>query len=275
MNTIIPLAFFKATGNVGIGVYKIRLINIDKMTVKDIPIHNIKKALLKGVKIKGIRLCTKGNVIMDDKRLDNSTSIHIYEDKTVVSGAGMHNILFKVKGIEAYIICDYTGRPKVVTESELIGYDILCRLCSGVFKGASGRYEVLGDYKVFEVDGQTMKGLTDRRNREDKLNAKLSLMGYPYRVYGNTIDIIDKNVDKLNIVCPVKFIRNEDLEDIPKLKLIIFPRTFEKIDIINLITSTHVGTISVHKDTIIAGMTEYMELKNRGYTRNVEVEIYD
>ena len=221
--------------------YKLRLIDIDTMVVRDEPVKNIRAALeqglidIKNVEIKEVKINGLKNIKSREiKGINGSLDKIPYLDTTGSTyKRTSYTILYRIENQLGYIICDHTGKPYCVTESELCGLNLGYGIINANIFRESGKILILPlieGFKTFKVDSETRQELSNKTQHVDILNAKLGVVQYPYRVLGDTIEIVRKDFTELNISTPIKFLYTKVFDGCEALKELTLPNTIEELN---------------------------------------------
>lgn len=231
------------------GDSKYRLLDKNTMSVLDVPFWKIKKALernlinIENMKLKNDRLVCKSS---------NCRVSSLNEDGDIIGGPTI-TVIYQVSDV-GYITVDHEGKPSCMTINELIGH-VISYGASNIEFGRSGSSICIDthNYKFdnFEVDAKTLELLINKERNMTKLNAKIGLLGYPYRIYGDTIDIISEDFEKINIVEPVSLIVHRRLNNCDRMKEITVPPTLKELDVFCIMACRGLRIINMSRKTKI------------------------
>ncbi len=237
---IIPIASF----GIGNEAHKFRLIDIDTMKVSDIPAWRVKKAIEKN-------LLTINNMKISNNKL-RGVRWSLNRLPTLNSDYELleegYTVLFQVKDMNAYIICNHLGKFTAATMNEVIGLSLVSKISNGDIVKRGYETKLNGKYREFEVDESTIDKLNKYDRDKTNINNKLSLLGYKYRIYGDTIRLINEDVTELDIIKPVKRL-GEELYKARKLTKLRLPNTLESLDLRLLFSSNRLETVELSRST--------------------------
>lgn len=224
------------------GVIGFRLIDSVTGAIKDVDI-NILKSLMVENKIKvdnlgiettlevvGYKQERVYNIVGTNGAIDNLPTLRdgycIYCENNVV-------ILYHIKD-KGYVVSNYLGQRATFTTNELIQYCSLGnKLCNGKIVSKQNKTyisPISGSFRLANIDEQSREKMEIREANSNKVASKMDMLRFPYRVVvGNGIKLLDKGIEKLNILRPVKVINDLAMFGLPNLWEVNFADTVRSI----------------------------------------------
>lgn len=228
-------------------IYRYRLLNVGALQVFELAYKDLKERLeKKEMEVEGLKY--------DNNRIVGTTTkptrLPLLDENGRPGKYPGYTVIYEIKDYRGYIVSNYRGNLAAVTRNELIGYGLLNGLTNARIIAKPGMLKVHSDkaFEMLDVDDDTKRQLEERYTEIETLNKKLAMLMYPYVVVGNTIHVVNRDVERVNIVEPVEYLHKEAYYDLSKVRELKLPRTFKEVDLIMLFRGA-VKKITIHKST--------------------------
>lgn len=256
---IVAIAILAATFD-GSSMQGYRLLDVESGRTEDVSEDRLVQLLINNeTEIK--------NVTLEENRPSGDVwgLPYLYNKKLLGSSdTSIVTIIYRIKDL-GYIVSDYTGRIKAVTDDELIGYKLSHGVSNGKIINRKGKLTIIsctGELPNKTVSNGVTTVLSTKKLLSEKLNAKLQLLNYPYTIYGKHGIVFNrKDFEVLNIVSPLEYLSSEIFEGCSKLRELILSPDIKKIEPMMIYNYEQIKIIRMSRRTVINTENSIRDIK--------------